>query len=394
MKQIIVLNQAALPRGMAGGTRHVELFERLQGWSARVVAGNRSYLSQEIVHADGVLVPVRVSEFHGNGVSRVINWLSYMASAFAYSMRATRPQVVWGSSPQMGAAVVGLAVARFRRAPFVLEVRDLWPHILVEAGVITENSWVHRCIRGIEEYLYRSAVRIVVLAEGTGRELQERGFDDGKVVFLPNGADLGQFVLNESRDDLRDEFRFEGFTLVYAGAHGPANGLDLVVDAAEELDARKSACRFVLVGDGVEKPGLQARVRDAGLTNVTFMDPIPKSEIPRLYAAADAGLHCLDDVDLFKYGVSPNKLYDYMAAGLPVVTNAGGDVAAMVERAESGIACGPRMIADAAHTLSISSSTKLDAWSLAGRRFMEEHRSRDALADQLEMMLEEVLSES
>lgn len=380
---------------MAGGTRHVELFGRLDRWSAVVLAGNKSYLDQAPVESDGVLKAVRVTRFRGNGPSRVLTWMSYMASAFAQGMRGPRPTVVWGSSPQMGAAIVALLCARIRRAPFVLEIRDLWPHILVEAEVIPRNGVVHRLITRIEEYLYRSAAAIVVLAEGTQRELVGRGFDGAKVHFVPNGADVGAFAGTGTRESRRLALGLDDrLVVIYAGAHGPANGLDLVLDAAERLRETDSEALFLLVGDGVQKPALQRRADAAGLDNVRFHDPVPKDEIPELYEASDIGLHCLDDVDLFKYGVSPNKLYDYMAARLPVITNAGGDVAAMVERADSGVAVEPRSIADGVRLIEEASGAQRSEWAENGHRFMREHRSRDALARQVEDLLDQVADPS
>ena len=126
---------------------------------------------------------------------------------------------------------------------------------------------------------------------------------------------------------------------MYAGAHGPANGLDALLDAAAGV--RDLEVDFVLLGDGVAKPDLQRQAAQRGLTNVRFLDSVPKSAMPRVLAAADVGVHCLADVPLFKYGVSPNKMYDYMAAGKPVLTNTDGDVGQLVAGARSGLAVRP-----------------------------------------------------
>ncbi len=158
---------------------------------------------------------------------------------------------------------------------------------------------------------------------------------------MPNGSDPAMFAVDDDRDTLRQRYGMTGFAVVYAGAHGPANGLGLVLDAAEQLQNDAPDVEFVLVGDGVDKEALVAEAAQSGLTNVRFLDPIPKSEMPGLLAAADAGLHVLADVPLFRYGVSPNKLFDYMAAGLPVVTNCPGEVEAIVTSAEAGIAVEP-----------------------------------------------------
>jgi len=387
-RRVLVLNQFALPRSSAGGTRHVEVFGRLQGWQALVLAGRKALLNQSTVADEGILRTVPVTPYSGNGISRVVNWLSYTIAAFVRGVARRPVDVVYGSSPHLGAAVAGLAIARIHRARFVLEVRDLWPRILLDSGMFTESSLIYRALRWLELFLYRQADAIVVLAKGSGWELECDGVDPGKIHFLPNGAEPADFIVETDRRVLRDRHGLDGTVVVYAGAHGPANGLDLVLDAAEELT--DTDVRFVLVGDGVAKADLVADARRRGLTNVQFRDPIAKSEIPSLFAAADIGLHCLADVPLFRHGVSPNKLYDYMAAGLPVVTNTPGEVAAMVDDAGAGEAVDPEGIAMAVRRLLSLDAEVLAKLGANGRSWMADNRSRTALATELEHLLIEV----
>ncbi len=384
-RRVMVFNQFALPRSAPGGTRHVELFERLTGWEATIIAGDKSLLEQAPVVAEGSLRTVAVTRYRGNGLSRIVNWASYSAQAVWRGLTCRRPHVVYGSSPHLGAALAGLIVARARRAKFVLEVRDLWPQILVDAGMMKETAALYRLLKQLERFLYRHADGVVVLARGCVDAVIAEGADPQRVFFVPNGADPEDFDVSEWREDLRDEFAFDGTVVVYAGAHGPANGLDLVLDAAEKLT--DTDVEFVLVGDGVSKADLQADAQRRGITNVRFLDPIPKSEIARLFAAADVGLHCLADVALFHHGVSPNKLYDYMAAGLPVVTNTPGEVASMVIEADSGEAVGPRELADGIRRLADLSPSVRAKLGRSGREWMAENRSRRSLAVQLEGIL-------
>src|SRR5690606_33213648 len=125
-------------------------------------------------------------------------------------------------------------------------------------------------------------------------------------------------------------------TLVYAGAHGPANGLQSVLDAAALLGAA-SDITFVLVGDGPDRPRLEQEAHTRGLTQVSFVGPVPKPELTRIFAEADAGLMILREAPLFSFAVSPNKLFDYFAAGLPVINNVAGDVADMVAQSGAGV---------------------------------------------------------
>lgn len=390
-KQVTVLNHFALPRSAAGGTRHVEMFGLLKGWKAQVVAGDRNVLDQSPVPSEGILVTVWTSPYTGNGVSRVLNWASYSMTAMGHLVRNPAPDVVYASSPHMGAALCGAVYSFARRRPLVVEVRDLWPHILVESGMLTEQSKIYKGLKSLERLLYRRADKIVILAEGSRSSIEAEGVDSDKIHFVPNGADVADFLSDADRDTLRGGLGFSGFVCVYAGAHGPANGLDQVLDAAESLRETHPEVSFVLYGDGAAKASLVEDARRRGLSTVDFRAPVPKDQIAQVFAAADVGLHCLADMELFKYGVSPNKLYDYMAAGLPVVTNAGGETADLVEKAGAGLACPPDQVAAAIAVLAESGEAQLARYGQAGREFMVAERSRQAMADQVEAILEAVV---
>lgn len=389
--RVLVLNHFALPLSAAGGTRHVEMFGLLRDWESMIIAGRRGLMDGRTIRSEGQLTTVPVTPYRGNGPSRVLNWASYSAAAFIRGMAHRKTDVVYGSSPHLGAGIVGLMIARLKRRPFVLEVRDLWPQILIESGTLDADSRTYRLLKSLEQFLYRSADRIVVLAEGSRTAIEAGGIDPSKILFIPNGAEPADFVVDEDRGALRQRYSFNRFAVVYAGAHGPANGLDLVLEAAEKLQSENVELDFVLFGDGVAKADLVAEVGRRGLTNVKFRDPVAKAEIPGVLAAADAGLHCLADVELFKTGVSPNKLYDYMAAGLPVITNTGGDVAEMVNRAGSGVAVAPNEIDRGARELVETDAATMARYSEAGRRFMLAERSRAAMTARLEDMLNELV---
>jgi glycosyltransferase involved in cell wall biosynthesis len=383
---VVVLNHFAVPADAPGGTRHVELFSRLKDWDAVVLAAPRSLISGErTVSSDGIWRAVWAPPARGPA-TRVLSWAAYSVTALACGLLSRRPDVVYASSPHLLAGLSGLVLARLRRAHFVLEVRDLWPQVLIDMGELGEGSGMARALRALEELLYSRAEAIVVLAPGVEHDLASRGFA-GKVTLIPNGADPEDFAPGAARTELRRRFGLEGFVVAYAGAHGRANGLDLVLDAAQEIQNTAPQVRFLLVGDGSLKPHLVARAQHEGLANVTFMDPVPKREVPALLGAVDAGLHVLADVALFRYGVSPNKLFDYMAAGLPVITNTPGEMAAMVESAGAGIAVTPAGIADGVLALANASPEQLQQWGDAGRRFMTDHASRSAMATRLGQLL-------
>jgi glycosyltransferase involved in cell wall biosynthesis len=223
------------------------------------------------------------------------------------------------------------------------------------------------------------------MAEGSRRALTSRGISEDKIHYIPNGADPEDFVPSAPRDELRSKYGFDRFTAIYTGAHGPANGLGLLLDAASKV--ADLDLDIVLVGGGVDKPALMARAEREGLEHVHFLDPVPKSEIPDLLAAADLGLHVLADVPLFHSAVSPNKVFDYMAAGLPVLTNCHGVVADVVHRAACGMGVRPRDLASGLREFHSSSRSALRRQGGAGRTWIGDHQSRGTGAARLAAVL-------
>ncbi|CAM4089263.1 glycosyltransferase family 4 protein [Janibacter anophelis] len=387
-RRVLVLNHFAAPRGEAGGTRHVELFSRLDGWEHLIIASNLNPQTGRRVGDSEGFVTVPVMGYSSNGISRILNWISYAAAAMLRGMRVGRVDVVYGSSPHLLAALAAWLLSIIKRVPFVLEVRDLWPKVLVDMNHLSTNSPIYRVLTALEEFLYARARTIVIMAEGSRTELVARGVAPHKIVYIPNGADPEDFVASAPREDLRLRYGFDRVTAVYAGAHGPANGLDLLLDGAEQAPN----VDVVLVGGGVLKHGLQESAQARGLTNVRFMDPVPKSEIPDLLAAADIGVHVLADVELFRSAVSPNKVFDYMAAGRATLTNCPGIVSDLVMDSHAGLAVSPNEIGHGLDKLGSQTNEDLIAMGINGRAWISRNQSRSAMANLLNHALEDAIS--
>jgi glycosyltransferase involved in cell wall biosynthesis len=249
-------------------------------------------------------------------------------------------------------------------------------------------------MRRIADLLYRRSNAVVVLAPASRDNVIAHGAQPSRVHLLPNGVDLEAFDGATSSD--LDLARPERFTFVYAGAHGPANGLDVVVDACELLQRRGDRrVRVVLIGDGPVKPDITQAAADASQTNLELLDPVPKSEIAAVLRSADAGLMVLAAADLFTYGVSPNKLFDYLAADLPVVTNVPGLVSEIVEATGAGI------VAPAGDAAALADAmTSMASWpparllSSGGRAYIAKHHDRRRLALALDALLRSVASDA
>ncbi len=278
--------------------------------------------------------------------------------------------------------VPGILGRWLRRKPFVFEVRDLWPELPRAMGVI-RNPIVLSAMSVLEFASYRSAHRLIGLSPGIVDGIAHRGVSRARIATVPNGCDLDIFSADVSPwqpEGVKDE----DFVAVFAGAHGLANGLDSVLDAAALLRERgRNDIRIVLIGRGMCKPALVERAKQEKLTNVVFIDPVRKTELVGLFRRANVGLQVLANVPAFYFGTSPNKFFDYLAAGLPVLNNYPGWLAQLIEEADCGVAVPPdnaeafaSALCDLADDRDATARKGRNAHQLAKHQF-----SRDMLAD-------------
>lgn len=343
---VLLVHQLFITGSEAGGTRHAELARHLcdAGHRITVIAGNRSYLSGEPLRGElegpPGLVVRRTWSTKGRGsgfVSRVTNFLSFTVSSAIAGLRVANVDAVYGTTPPLFQALTALVLARLKRVPLILEVRDLWPDFAVALGALTHPMLI-AVARRVEAMLYRSADVVVVNSPGFVEHVRARGAQ--RVVVIPNGVDASGFDPALSGAAFREEFGLGDRTVaLYAGAHGTPNDLDVVLDAAKEL-VDDAELVFVLVGDGREKQRLVARARNEGLANVVFVPPQPKTRMAEVLAAADIGLAVLAPIDLFST-VYPNKIFDYMAAGRPTVLLIDGVAREVIESAGAGTFSAP-----------------------------------------------------
>jgi glycosyltransferase involved in cell wall biosynthesis len=258
--------------------------------------------------------------------------------------------VLFATTTPLTAGIPGIAARWLRGKPFVFEVRDLWPELPREMGVI-KNPVILGLMGVLEWCSYRSAHRLVGLSPGIVKGIARLGVDERNIKMIPNGCDIDLFAADVQ------PWRPKGveagdLMAVFAGTHGMANGLDAVLDAARELQRRgRLDIKLVLVGQGKTKPHLQRRAQSEGLTNVIFHQPVNKQRLAGLMAETDIGLQILANVPAFYYGTSPNKFFDYIAAGVPVLNNYPGWLAEMIHDAECGYAVAPQQPGEFADAL-------------------------------------------
>jgi glycosyltransferase involved in cell wall biosynthesis len=416
-KRIWIVNRFATPPDAPGGTRHYDFGIELakQGYDVTIFAAALNYMLREVrrdeskplLHHDGVkLVWVKSLRYRKNDWRRALGMLGFSLNVIAAGITQKRPNVVIGSSPHLFAALSAYILAKLRGSRFFLEIRDLWPQTLIDmrkqrtarenAGLRALSSAFYTIViallRMMESLLYRKAERIIVLSEGVGRYIANRGISHEKISLLPNGVYLEQFEISEDRERIRARLGLtDQFVVMYAGAHGPANALETILDAGRWIlnaglkDQTWRNVVLVLIGDGPSRGELLQMVDTRALSNVRMLPAVPKNSIPDLLNAADALVITLRSVDLFSYGISPNKLFEYMASGKPILCAVNGDVAGLVTRAEAGIAIepeDPEALAQAIASLMKDRTACLD-YGANGRSFVEQNFSRSRIAKEL-----------
>lgn len=271
-------------------------------------------------------------------IPRLLSYFSFvLSSAVLGSLFLRSSDYLLVESPPLFLGLSALWLSRLKRARLIFNVSDLWPASALRLGVIREGSLAHRFGSWLESSCYRHSWLISCQSSGILRDIKER-FPSQSTFLLSNGADTSRFGLRHQTEQARRQLGMQDeFIILYAGLHGLAQGLDRVVDAANQLGAEK-CYRFVFIGDGPEKGKLIQKSRDLGLGNVTFLDPVPSKEIPDLLASADLILVSLG-IDI--PGAVPSKLYEAMASERPVVLIAEGEAVEIVRRFEAGLVVSP-----------------------------------------------------
>jgi len=346
---ILLIHQAFAALDEPGGTRHHELARHLcrEGHKVTIIASPISYLTgghegkrvRKQIDDLGVTIirSYTLPVLHRSFFWRVFSFLSFMASSFFNGLMVRKVDLVWGTSPPIFQGPTAWLLARLKGCPFLLEIRDLWPAFAVAVGVL-QNKFLIRLSEWLERFLYRHADKVIVNSPGFVKHVTDRGAED--VTLIPNGADPTMFDPQARGLSFREEHDLQDhFVVLYAGAHGLSNDLGVVLDAVELLKNDPSI-RIVLLGSGKEKSCLKADAAERGLNNLLFLPPVSKLDMREALAASDACLAILKPIEMYKT-TYPNKVFDYMAAGRPVILAIDGVIKEVVEEADAGIPVPP-----------------------------------------------------
>ncbi|MEM6641284.1 MAG: glycosyltransferase family 4 protein [Pseudomonadota bacterium] len=403
MRVIYYHQHFSTPHG-SGGTRSYELAQHLVagGHDVTMVCGSYDVSSTGLDspfvrgRRAGMVDGIRVIEYQ-LPYSNADSFLARSWSFLRFAARSTwlamteRYDLVFATSTPLTAGIPGIVARWLRRKPFVFEVRDLWPELPREMGVI-RNPLVLGAMGVLEWVSYRSAHACIGLSPGIVAGIERRLGKPKPVYMIPNGCDLDLFAPRAVADDVIPGVGARDFVAIFTGAHGMANGLDAVLDAAAELKARDDTRRIklVFVGKGKCKPDLVRRAKEEDLSHCLFLDPVPKTELVGYLQRADVGLMILDDVPAFYFGTSPNKFFDYLASGLPVLTNYPGWLCELIGEHQCGVAVPPgdaSAFADALQQLSAEPET-LTAMGRRGRQLGGTSFARQALGERFARAIE------
>jgi glycosyltransferase involved in cell wall biosynthesis len=324
---------------------------------------------------------LKTPDYQGNGIKRGINILTFVFQLYRYAnkwINEIKPDLIITSSTHPLDNIPGKWIAKRAGAKLIYEVHDLWPLSLIELGGMSPGHPFIQLLQWAENFAYRNADLVVSLLPQALPHMTAHGLQPEKFIHIPNGIDIQEW--GEQRVEIPIEHRKAITTLKqgkklligYTGAHGLANALDTVLDAARIL--KNDPIGFVLTGQGPEKKRLQERCAQEGIENVLFLPAVTKPAVPSLLAEMDVLYIGLKSESLFRFGVSPNKLMDYMMAGKPVLyaISAGNDP---VAEAQCGISLPPEnaeSLAQFARQLLEMSSDQLKTMGAKGYKYCKQ----------------------
>lgn len=402
---IWIFNHYATGLNSSGGTRHFDLAKQLvrKGHSVTIFASSFSHYTLKDEHLansktdykeeiyEGVrFLWIKTVSYKSNNHKRVLNMLSYTTKAMKVAKKQTEhPDIVIGSLVHPLAAYAGYLVAKKNKSIFYFEERDLWPQTLIDLGKMSANNPAIHFLAKIEKFLFIKATRIIVLFDKAVGYVESKGISKDKVLYIPNGFDTERTTSSiEMSDELNQLFRkHDGKTIaIYTGAHGKANNLDLIIDSAKEIQHKKLSTHFILIGNGPEKERLKERIEKEEISIVTMLDPVKKEMIPEILKKVDVGLLPLVDSPVFKWGISPNKLFDYMGASLPVLLLCDLE-GTPVELANGGRVIKTDFKESFIDFFSNINKEEIKKFGENGRKYVEEHHAWERLAVKLEQKM-------
>lgn len=404
-KKIWILNHYAVTPNMPGGTRHYDLSQELIKKDYEVTIFSSGFLHDKQIYWKTFktqsfitenfgkikFVWLKTTSYHKNNYMRILNMFSYLLRMLTAAHNFSKPEVIIGSSVHPFAVFAAWLLSRRYKAKFIFEVRDLWPQTPIDMGIIKHNGIMAKLMYVWEKFMYKRAEKIIVLLPNAKEYIKNLGISiDEKIVWIPNGVNLERF---DNPVSLSSNFEMNlsagknnnKFIVMYTGAHGPANGLDIFIEAATHFQMNDKVIQFYLIGDGIEKEKLQSESKRRNLKNIYFFPPVSKREIPSLLKYADLLVQSFAPINVFQYGISPNKIFDYLAAGKPIIMSV-KTINNIVKEADAGIVIEPgnaKAFIEGIIKIKNLSSQERRRLGDNGRKHVEKYYNIKLLADKL-----------
>ena len=351
-------------------------------------------ISKEII--DNInYIWIKTPLYHGNGFKRFINILSFVFSLFRnskYFSQKINPDIVIASSTYPLDIFPANRIAKISNAKLIYEVHDLWPLSLIELGGMSKYHPVIMLFQTAENFAYKNSNKVVSILPKTISHMQKHGMDINKFEYIPNGINLEEWSNNDKSSNSQIEKitklkRQNKFLIAYAGAHGVANSLDSFVNASVYI--HDYPIHLLLIGKGPEKNRLSRIVENNKYDNIDFLDPVTKNDIPKILTSMNVLFISLQNQSIFRFGISPNKLLDYMMAGKPIIQaiNAGNDI---VSEAGCGLTIEPensKSIADAMIKLFQMTEKERHNLGNAGRSYVIKNHDYKVLAEKFLLVM-------
>ena len=404
--KILLIHQYYLGKNEGGGSRFNEMcrYWAESGFEVSVIAGTVHYATGikdekykgkwNVREQDEKVEVIKCfvsSSYNKSFSGRLIAYFSFfLSSLWAGLFHIGKVDTIIATSPPLTVGLTAILLSFFKRNPFIFEVRDLWPDSAIQSGVL-KNKLLIKLSYWLENISYRKAKKIVVLTPAFKKYLLKKGIREEKITFIPNAADLDLFKPGNKDNWVRKKYNLgKKFVVLYTGAYGRANALSQLIETADLLKEHKDIV-FMFVGDGMEKNKLKKLINDLGLNNIIFVDAQPKDRMADFINASDVCTAVLKRLDVFKT-VYPNKVFDYMACGKPIIIGIDGAARELIEGAQCGVFAepeNPEKIKDAV-LFFYNNRNLCKMYGNRGRKFVEGRMNRKIMAERYGELLKNV----
>ena len=403
---ILYIHQYFTTPEKGGGTRSYEFARSLVKRGHKVTILTGSKLNDSLTngkkktneYVEGVYV-IYLKTPYSNYMSfkrRLYSFMDFSVRAILAGIRIKRYDLIFATSTPLTVAIPGIILSFLRRVPMVFEVRDLWPEVPIQMSVI-KNSLLIKLLRWFEAFTYRHSNYIIALSPGIAKGILATGVAVNKVTMIPNFCNLDFFKPEKSNINNLGKLENNNNPIIaYCGAISFANNVELIIQAAEKLQKINNPVIFMIAGEGRLKPKLEKLTKVRKLKNVIFLGKINKYEVIELYRKAIACLVLFKNLPILSTN-SPNKFFDALAAGRPIITNMGGWIGNLVENYKIGFSLendNPQALIEAVEKLTSMNKNQLEEIGENARELAVEKFNRDDMTDKLEMVFKKATKSS